>query len=84
MMQGFPVDLESNNADCGDLIDLMKTEREPSTILCLDDVTCQGHRFSGTTPCLANIDLDTPLLGEPLVSKARKCLENPWGDLGQN
>ena len=30
---GFHLNLESNNADCGDLIDLMKPEREPSTIL---------------------------------------------------
>ena len=29
----FHFDLESNNADCGDLIDPMKPEREPSTIL---------------------------------------------------
>ena len=33
---GFHLDLESNNADCGDLIDLMKPEREPSTILFLE------------------------------------------------
>ena len=29
---GFHLDLESNNADSGDLIDLMEPEREPSTI----------------------------------------------------
>ena len=41
---GFHLDLESNNADCGDLIDLMKPEREPSTIF-FGNVTCQGQRF---------------------------------------
>ena len=32
---GFHVDLELNNAECEDLIDLMKPEREPSAILVL-------------------------------------------------
>ena len=42
---GFHLDLESNNADSGGLIDLMKPEREPSTIPFFGNVTCQGQRF---------------------------------------
>ena len=30
---GFHLDLKSNNADCGGLIDLMTPELEPSTII---------------------------------------------------
>ena len=65
---GFHLDLESNNADCGDLIDLMKPEREPSTILCFGNVTCQRQRFSGPPLCQANIDLESRGQGEPFAS----------------
>ena len=59
----FRLDLESNNADCGDLVDLMKPEslREggPSTILFFGNVTCQGQRFSGTIPLSGGASCET-------------------------
>ena len=59
---GFHLDLESNNADCGDLIDLMKPEREPSTILFFWQSDLSRTGFEGLPLCLANIDFDMPWL----------------------
>ena len=79
---GFHLDLESNNADCGDLIDLMKPEREPSTILFFGNMTCQGQRFWGTTPLSGEYWLRYALVrGSVLVSQARK---NVWDKRGEN
>ena len=75
---GFHLDLESNNADCGDLIDLMKPEREPSTILFLATGPVKDKGFEGPPLCLANIDLDMPWLGEPFCIPGKETSGKPW------
>ena len=80
---GFHFGMESNNADCGNLIDLMEPKREPSTILFSGNVTCQGQRLWMTTLLFGEYWFGYALVRGnfffPGTETCGKTVGKPWG-----